>query len=102
MKLRQTLIKPINKKKRLNFSAMLNSEYFFHRSNQIQMALNRDRILPKDYLIKRTKPKINTGKKRIINNNYKYKNEYDSSYDSNREKDKKDIPDELENILIKN
>lgn len=99
MIIRKTIIKPVKKKKRLNFSAMLTSEYFFHRSNQIQMALNRDRILPRDYLIRRAKSKINTGKKRKINNNNKNKSEDDSFYDANKEKDKKDIPDELEKLL---
>jgi len=98
MLLRKAMIKPV-KKKRLNFSAMLTSEYFFHRSNQIQMALNRDRILPRDYLIRRAKSKINTGKKRKINDNNKNKFEDDSFYDSNKEKDKKEIPDELGNLL---
>jgi hypothetical protein len=99
MQLRKAMIKPINKKKRLNFSAMLTSEYFFHRSNQIQMALNRDRILPRDYLIRRAKSKINTGKKRIIKDNNKNTFEDDSFYESNKEKDKKEIPDELGNLL---
>lgn len=100
MKLRQTL-KSIPKKKRVSLSAMLNSEYFFHRSIQIQMALNQDRILPRDFLIKKAKPKINTGKKRIINKNQN-EEELDSSFEGIREKDKKEIPDELENILKEN
>ena len=99
MLLRKAMIKPIKKKKRLNFSAMLTSEYFFHRSNQIQMALNRDRILPRDYLIRRAKSKINTGKKRKIIDNNSNKYEDDSFYESNKEKDKKEIPDELGNLL---
>ena len=99
MLIRKAKIKPIKKKKRLNFSAMLTSEYFFHRSNQIQMALNRDRILPRDYLIRRTKSKINKKKKKKIKDNDKNQYEDDSFYDSNKEKDKKEIPDELDNLL---
>ena len=67
MILRQSTLKPVPKKKRISLSAMLTSEYFFHRSIQIQLALNEDRILPRDYLIKKAKPKINTGKKKKIN-----------------------------------
>ena len=58
MILRQSTLRPVPKKKRINLSAMLTSEYFFHRSIQIQMALNQDRILPRDYLIKKAKSKI--------------------------------------------
>ena len=67
MILRASTLKPVPKKKRINLSAMLTSEYFFHRSIQIQMALNQDRVLVRDYLIKKAKPKINTGKKKKIN-----------------------------------
>ena len=98
MILRASTLKPVPKKKRINLSAMLTSEYFFHRSIQIQMALNQDRVLPRDYLIKKAKAKINTGKKKKIKEN-KNKDEIDSSYERNREKDKKEIPDELDKIL---
>ena len=100
MKLRQTALKPNSKRMRVSLSAMLASEYFFHRSIQIQMALNRDRIIPRDYLIKKTKPKINTGKKKIIKDNKI--EEIDSSFEANKEKDIKEIPDELEKILFEN
>ena len=100
MKLR-TFLRPLPKKKRMNLSAMLNSEYFFHRSIQIQMALNQDRILPRDYLIQKAKSKINTGKKKKIDDN-KNKDEIDSSYEAHKEKDKKEIPDELDKILAEN
>ena len=101
MKLRQRVLESIPKNKRVNLSAMLTSEYFFHRSIQIQMALNQDRILPRDYLIKKAKSKINTGQKKKIDEN-KNKDNLDSSYEANKEKDKKEIPDELEKILIEN
>ena len=100
MRLR-SMLKPTPKKKRTNLSAILNSEYFFHRSIQIQMALNQDRLLPMDYLIKKAKPKINTGKKKKIDEN-KNKEEKDSSFEANKEKEKKEIPDELEKILDEN
>ena len=100
MRLR-SMLKPTPKKKRTNLSAILNSEYFFHRSIQIQMALNQDRLLPMDYLIKKAKPKINTGKKKKIDEK-KNKEEIDSSFEANKEKEKKEIPDELEKILDEN
>lgn len=61
------------------------------------MALNKDHILPSDYLIRRTKPKINTGIK------IKQKsNEDDISMDSYQHHfDKKNIPEQLEQILLK-
>ena len=64
MILRQSTLKAVPKKKRVSLSAMLASEHFFHRSIQIQMALNQDRILPRDYLIQKAKPKINTKKRK--------------------------------------
>ena len=101
MKLRQRVLESIPKNKRVTLSAMLNSEYFFHRSIQIQMALNHDRILPRDYLIQKAKSKIITGHKKTTKKSNN-KDDIDSSYEANKEKDKKEIPDELEKILIEN
>ena len=97
MKLRNYSTKAPRSKKRLNFSAMLTKGYFNNNIIQIQMALNKDHILPSDYLIRRTKPKINTGIK------YKQKsNEDDISMDSYQHHfDKKNIPEQLERILLK-
>ena len=98
MKLKKTILKPQNK--RINLSAMLSSDLFFHRSIQIQLALNQDRIIPRNYLIKKAKSKINTGKKNKIKNNNK--NTLDESFEAYREKDNKEIPDELDKILVDN
>ena len=97
MKLRNYSTKTLRSKKRLNFSAMLTKGYFNNNIIQIQMALNKDHILPSDYLIRRTKPKINTGIK------IKQKsNEDDISMDSYQYHfDKKNIPEQLERILLK-
>ena len=97
MKLRNYSTKALRSKKRLNFSAMLTKGYFNNNIIQIQMALNKDHILPSDYLIRRTKPKINTGIK------IKQKsNEDDISMDSYQHHfDKKNIPEQLEQILLK-
>ena len=100
MILRNIVLK--KKKKRTSLSAMLNSDLFLRRSIQIQMALNQDRLLPRDYLIQKAKPKINTGKKKKINDNDKNKDGFDSSFEANREKDKRLIPDELDKILHEN
>ena len=61
MQLRQNDI-PLSKQKntKINFSKMLSSKYFNNNIIQIQMALNKNRIIPLDYLIHRIKPKINT------------------------------------------
>ena len=84
------------KKHRLNFSSILSKEYFNNRIIQIQMALNNDNILPLDYLIRRTKPKINSNP----NPQSKKINEeiIINSYQKNL--DKKKIPEQLEQILI--
>ena len=97
MLLRKAMIKPIKKKKRLNFSAMLTSEYFFHRSNQIQMALNKNRVLPLDYLIRRTKSKINSG---ITLKPKKTEDDLFSDSYRNTHLDKRKIPEELEMIRV--
>ena len=91
------------KNKRMTFSAMLNSEYFFHRTTQIQMALNQDRILSKDFHIKRAKSKIDIGKKvKLFNNKDKNDSDYDliSSQDLNDLYRKKNIPLELYFLLM--
>ena len=97
MKLRNYSTKAPRSKKRLNFSAMLTKGYFNNNIIQIQMALNKDHILPSDYLIRRTKPKINTGIK------IKQKrNDDEISMDSYQPHlDKKNIPEQLEQILLK-
>lgn len=84
------------KKHRLNFSSILSKEYFNNRIIQIQMVLNNDFILPLDYLIRRTKPKINSNP----NPQSKKINEeiIINSYQKNL--DKKKIPEQLEQILI--
>ena len=97
MKLRKFLTKSTRAKKRLNFSAMLTKGYFNNNIIQIQMALNKDHMLPPDYLIKRTKSKINSGLKIKPN-----QNDEDISMDSYRiYLDKKNIPHQLEKILVK-
>ena len=65
------------------------------------MALNHDRILPRDYLIQKAQSKIITGHKKTTKKSNN-KDDIDSSYEANKEKDKKEIPDELEKILIEN
>lgn len=87
------------KRKRITFSAMLNSEYLFHRSSKIQMALNHNPLLSKDFHIKRAQSKINTGKKRKIINQEK-KIELNSSEESNKEMEQKDVPLELYFIIL--
>ena len=89
------------KKKRKKFSALLSSELFFHRSNQIKMALNHEPILSWDFRVKRAKSKIDTGKKR----QKRFKDKEDiyqlnSSVHSEKETEIKDIPEELYKIFL--
>ena len=87
------------KRKRMALSAMLDSEYFFHRSGQIHMALKNNRILSKDFHIKRAKSKLDMGKKRRIINQEKKNTESNISEESIFE-EKKDIPLELYFLLL--
>ena len=97
MRLRKFLTKSTQEKKRLNFSAMLTKGYFDNNIIQIQMALNKDHMLSSDYLLRRTKSKIKSGLK--INPK---QNDKDISMDSYRiHLDKKNIPYQLEKILVK-
>ena len=89
------------KKKRLTFSAILNSEYLFHRSTQIQMALNHERMLSKDFHIKRAKSKIDIGKKgKTLNSKDNNESNLNSSQELNNTSIKKDIPLELYFLLL--
>ena len=97
MRLRKFLTKSTQEKKRLNFSAMLTKGYFDNNIIQIQMALNKDHMLSSDYLLRRTKSKIKSGLK--INPK---QNDKEISMDSYRiHLDKKNIPYQLEKILVK-
>ena len=88
------------KKKRLSLNTILNSEYLFHRSTKIQMALNHRRVVSKDFFVKIAQPKTDTGKKKKIV--YKENNDDLNSYlDSIREFEQKDIPLEL-TLLLRN
>ena len=88
------------KKKRITFSAILNSEQFFHRSGIIQMALKKERVLAKDFHVKRARSKIDIGKK-IKKENQEINEEKKNNYQkSNKDNDKKDIPLELYFLLL--
>ena len=104
MKLKHSISNKNVSRKRIAFSAMLNSEYFFHRSSQIQMALKHERILSKDFHIKRAKSKIDMGtrKKKIANIKENNKNTESNNSQESYKEDKKDrdIPLELYFILL--
>ena len=99
MQLRQNDI-PLSKQKntKINFSKMLSSKYFNNNIIQIQMALNKNRIIPLDYLIRRIKPKINTYiiKKPLKKNNEEIFETFRLHQDITK------IPEELEKLLEEN
>ena len=100
MKLKYSNPKKDIKKKRITFSAILNSEQFFHRSGIIQMALKNERVLAKDFHVKRARSKIDIGKK-IKKENQEINEEKKNNYqESNKDNDKKDIPLELYFLLL--
>lgn len=89
-----------NIKKRKTFSAILSSELFFHRSNQLKMALNHEPILSWDFNVKRVKSKTDTGKKRKKRfKDKEFNSQLNSSVHSEKETEIKDIPEELYRII---
>ena len=101
MKLKHSISCQNIKKKRKTFRALLSSELFFHHSNQIKMALNHEPILSWDFKVKRAKSKIDTGKKRKKTFKDKEVNSLlNSSVNSEKETEIKDIPEELYKIFL--
>ena len=109
-------IKPFSERnkipnKNINLSKILNSDLFFQSSGTIKMALNKNRLLNRDFGIKRAKPKIDLGKKNQKNINQNKKetkkrktkeeetNDNNNIYSLNR---KKEIPFELADIIENN
>ena len=88
------------KKKRITFSAILSSEQFFHQSGQIQMALKNERLLSRDFYIKRARSKLNLGKKIKERNKEINKENYTNFLESNKDYDNNDIPLELYFLLL--
>ena len=97
MKVGDRFPKSLKKRKRLNFSAVLNKEYFSNNIIQIQMALNKDRVIPLNYLVKKIKAKIDSG---IKIKQKQIKAEEIESVIARQDKSK--IPEELEKILEEN
>ena len=97
MKLRcssSTLIPPNKRKK---FSKMLLDDYFSNNIRKIQISLNKKRILPLDYFVRRTKSKIDSG----ISLRLKQKDDNSILNSYRNELEKKRIPEELEKLLNK-
>ena len=100
MKLKSLIVRPKNRSASLN--KILKNDLFFHRSVEIQMALNNERILPRDYLIKKVESKVDTGKQKKIIDIHKNKNKFDYSYEKKIKWNKQFIPNELAQILDEN
>lgn len=100
--------KKLMKNKKINLYKVLNDDKFLQSSNAIQMALNKDRLVKKDFRIVRAKPKINIGKssRKNLSISSKRKKELSSMEDNNDNnilyKNNKNIPFELADILDKN
>ncbi len=93
--------------KNINLSKILNSDYFFQSSNLLKMALNKNRILSKDFGIRRAKAKIDIGKKyskNLSTNSLKKEGKEEEGNDNNTNTllKKKQIPFELADILDNN
>ena len=81
--------------RKISFNNLLNSEYFFHRSGPIKLALNRDRLLKRNFYVTRARPLIDQGRKpkKEENNNTEDSEDY--------RRDKSRIPADLNKILLK-
>ena len=93
--------------KNINLSKIINSDLFFESSGLIKLALNKNRLVNKDFGIKRAKAKIDIGKKnkKNLTPNLKSVNQEtkeEESNDNNIIINKKEIPFELADILENN
>ena len=105
-------VKNVTKNKPIkNLSKILNSDLFFQSSGMIKMALNKNRLIDKDFGIKRAKTKIDVGKKpkfnlspKIKHSSKKSKEEQQSDNNNNINTffQKKEIPFELADIIENN
>ena len=90
-------IKNIHPKK-ISFNGLLNSEYFFHRSGPLKLALNKDRILKRNYYVKRARPKLYEG----LPSRHSESNESeDSNISQELRRNKTKIPSDLNKIILK-
>ena len=81
--------------RKIAFNNLLNSEYFFHRSVPIKFALNRDRVLKRDFFIERAHAQIDQGRK-------PKKDENDNINDSDDyRRNKSRVPADLQKIILK-
>ena len=90
-------IKNIHPKK-ISFNGLLNSEYFFHRSGPLKLALNKDRILKRNYYVKKARPKLYEG----LPSRHSESNESeDSNISQELRRNKTKIPSDLNKIILK-
>lgn len=104
-KINPSSIKSKSTNRSINLSKVLNSDLFFESSTLIKLALNKNRILSKDFGIKRAKPKIDFGKKGINHlspNSMKKEIKEEEEQNDNNLLKKKKIPFELADILDNN
>ena len=92
-----------------NLSKILNSDLFFQSSGVIKMALNKNRLIDKDFGVKRAKAKIDVGKKpkiifnsKIKHNSKKSKEEENENNNINTFFQKREVPFELADIIENN
>ena len=93
--------------KNINLSKILNCDLFFQSSGMIKMALNKNRLLDRDFGVKRAKPKIDIGKKGKIKISPDEKQSIKASKEEEQTEDnayfrKKEIPFELADIIENN
>ena len=86
------------KSKKISFNGIINSEYFFHRSGPIKLALNQDRIIKNNYYIKKAHKKIDQGRK-LKRVESREDEDLDLSQEYRRNKTR--IPADLNKVILK-
>ena len=84
--------------RKISFNGILNSEYFFHRSGPIKLALNKNRIMKKNYYVVKTRPKLDQGR---ITRRTESKESEELNISDEYSKDKTRIPSDLNKVILK-
>ena len=84
-----------NIKRNVKMSKIINSELFFEKSGILKLALNKNRLIKRDFGLRRVKKKVDAGKVKK-----KDKEEEDDSFNDKYKEN--EVPFELADIIEKN
>ena len=80
--------------KKISFNGILNSEYFFHRSGPLKLALNKNRLLNQNFFLDKAKNKFSLKKNKRVGTD-------ESNTSQEYKRDKTKIPGELYKVILK-